>query len=254
MKDFAGKVAVVAGGGTGIGAETARILASRGAEVVIADLREANAAAVAREIVEAGGRAAPRGFDITDEEQVASLMCFAAETYGGIDCVHVNAADMGAFLLDTDAVTIPLDVFDRTIAVNLRGHLLCTRHAVPALIERGGGSLVYTSSAAADFGEPARVAYAMSKSGVQALARHVATRWGADNIRANAVAPGFTLTETTRDHFAKDEVRKYAMSVMRASRIGQPADIAEMVAFLMSSKGEWITGQTIGVDGGTILR
>lgn len=234
--------------------ETARILASRGAAVVVADLHEANAAAIAQQIEATGGQAAARGFDISDEEQVASLMAFATETYGGIDCVHVNAADMGAFLFDTDAVTVPLEIFDRTIAVNLRGHLLCTRHAVPALLQRGGGSIVYTSSGLANFGDPARVAYAMSKSGVQALARHVATRWGADNIRANAVALGFTLTETTREHLADEAVRKHAMSVMRASRIGRPADTAEMVAFLMSSKGEWITGQTIAVNGGTILR
>ena len=254
MEDLVGKVAVVAGGGSGIGAETARVLAREGAEVVVADFREANAATVAREIVNAGGRAVARGFDVSDEEQVASLMAFAVETYGGIDGVHVNVADMKAILLDTDAVTIPMEVFDRTIAVNLRGHLLCTRHAIPAMLRRGGGSLVYTTGAAADFGEPARVAYAMSKSGIHALVRHVATRWGGDNIRANAVAPGFTLTEATRDHLANEEVRKIAMSVTRASRIGRPADTAEMVAFLMSSKGEWITGQTIGVDGGAILR
>ena len=189
MKDFAGKVAVIAGGGSGIGAETARILASRGAAVVVADLNGYNAAVVAEEIKAVGGRAAARAFDITEEEQIASLMLFATETYGGVDCVHVNAADMSAFLLDTDAVTVPLEIFDRTIAVNLRGHFLCTRHAVPALLQRGGGSLVYTSSGLADFGDAARVAYAMSKSGVQSLVRHVATRWGADNIRGQCGGP-----------------------------------------------------------------
>ena len=121
MNDLSGKVFLVAGGGSGIGAETARILARRGASVVVGDIHAGNAAAVAQEIATAGGQASACAFDIRDEGSVASLIAVAGENYGGLDGVHVNAADMGAFLHDTDAVDVPLEIFDQTIAVNLRG-------------------------------------------------------------------------------------------------------------------------------------
>src|SRR4030095_8474875 len=122
----------------------------------------------------------------------------AGQRFGGLDGMHVNAADLGIITRDGDAITLPLDVFDRTIAVNLRGHLLCTRYAVPEMLKRGGGALVYTSSVAAYMGEPARVAYAIAKNGLHALLRHVASRWGKQGIRANAVAPGLVLTDAVR--------------------------------------------------------
>ena len=190
MRGLSGKSIVVAGGGSGIGAATAMRLASHGARVLVGDHRADKAQAVAADIRAAGGTADGRSFDIVDEESVRALVATAIELHGGLDGMHVNAADLDAVLHDGDAVDVPLAVVDRTLAVNLRGHLLCTRHAVPALLARGGGSIVYTSSGAAFMGEPARVAYAMSKNGLHALLRHVASRWGRQGVRANAVAPG----------------------------------------------------------------
>nr|WP_028008497.1 SDR family oxidoreductase [Solimonas flava] len=253
MRRLAGKVMIVAGGGSGIGAETARRLADEGAAVLVGDLDGGAAERVAARIVADGGTARGQHCDIADEASVAALVQAAVREWGGLDGIHVNAADMRALLDDTDALDVPLDIFDRTLRVNLRGHLLCTRAALPALLARGGGAIVYTSSGAADMGEPTRVSYAVSKSGLQALMRHVATRWGKAGVRANAIAPGLVLTEQLRDHFPED-LRLATLAITRSPRLGRSEDIAAMVAMLMSDDGAWINGQVLGVDGGARLR
>jgi NAD(P)-dependent dehydrogenase (short-subunit alcohol dehydrogenase family) len=148
---------------------------------------------------------------------------------------------------------VDLAVFDRTISVNLRGFLLCTRHAIPRMLERGGGAIVYTSSAAGHVGEPQRPSYGISKSGINALMRHVSSRWGREGIRANCVAPGLVLTKTIRDN-SDDAFRDFALSLGRVDRLGEPEDIAAAVAFLMSDDAAWITAQVLSVDGGSTVR
>jgi NAD(P)-dependent dehydrogenase (short-subunit alcohol dehydrogenase family) len=255
MRGLDGKVVVVAGGGSGIGAATAVRLADEGASVVVGDLDAANAEAVAAGIRAAGRSAVSAPFDISVDESVAALIDAALEQFGGLDALHANAADMtaAAILSDTNPVDVSLDVFDRTIAVNLRGHLLCTRHAIPRLLERGGGAIVYTSSAAAHSGDTERVSYGISKSGINALMRHVSTRWGHEGVRANCVAPGMVLTKTIRDN-SDQAFQDFALSLGHSDRLGEPEDIAAAVAFLMSDDASWITGQVISVDGGSTLR
>lgn len=247
-----GKVAVVAGGG-GIGGATARKLAQAGASVVIGDLNEADARTIAQDIVAQGGRALGVRCDISDETSVAAMVRLAVESFGGLDLIHVNAADLSVIFKDSNAVDVDLAVFDRTIAVNLRGHLLCTRAAIPELLKRGGGAIVYTTSGAAFIGEEERPCYAMAKSGLNALMRHVASRWGRHGIRANCVAPGFVLTEnnqkTLPEGFADAAVKR-----TRSTRLGKPEDIAAMVALLLSDEGNWINGQVVSVDGGATMR
>ncbi len=192
---FEGKVAVVVGGATGIGAATAHRLADEAARVVVADVVGDAAQATSDSIVEAGGVASPFTCDITESDQVAALFSFAAETFGGVDVVHVNAADLSIADRDTDAVTVPLEVFDRSIAVNLRGHLLAARFAIPAMLKRNGGSIVFTSSRGGLTSDSVRVSYSISKSGLLALNRHIALKWGKQGIRSNIVAPGAVLTD-----------------------------------------------------------
>ncbi|MDT4833720.1 putative oxidoreductase [compost metagenome] len=249
MQRLIDKVAVIAGGGSGIGAATAERLAMEGAAVVIGDLDGDRAHALAQRIQARGQRALGVQCDISDEASVAALVAAALDAFGGIDLMHANAADMGAIMHDTTALDVPLEIFDRTIAVNLRGYLLCTRHALPALLQRGGGALVYTSSAAAFMGEPERVCYGISKSGIHALMRHVASAWGKRGIRANVVAPGLILTETIRTQ-ASEAFKADVLKRGRSPRLGEPTDIAATVAFLASGDGEWINGQVISVDGG----
>ncbi|MDD3765393.1 MAG: SDR family NAD(P)-dependent oxidoreductase [Nevskiales bacterium] len=253
MRGLKGKRVAVVGAASGIGAATARRLAEEAATVVVADINAAGAAAVAGTIAAAGGDAVGHPCDIADEASVRRLMHFIGERYGGLDGLHINAADMQALQSDTDALDVSLEIFDRTLAVNLRGHLLCTRHALPLLLRQGGGAIVYTSSGAADFGEPTRVSYAVSKSGLHALMRHVASRWGKDGVRANAIAPGLVITEQLREHFP-ESLRQATLAVTRSPRLGTSEDIAAMVAMLMSDDGAWVTGQVIGVDGGAMLR
>jgi len=253
MRGLKDKVAVIAGGGSGIGAATARRLAEEGARLVIGDLSAAAARSVCSGIETAGGRATGLPFDVRDAGSVARLMQAAVETYGRLDALHVNAADMGAVRLDPDAAAVSFELFDRTIAVNLRGHLLCTQQALPHLLRSGGGAIVYTTSESAYIGEPTRVAYAMSKSGVNALMRHVASRWGREGVRANAVAPGFTLTEEI-DQQLDPKLRAEFLAGVRGKRLVSPQDVAAAVAFLLSEDAASINGQVISVDGGSTMR
>jgi NAD(P)-dependent dehydrogenase (short-subunit alcohol dehydrogenase family) len=255
MRGLKDKVAVVAGGAGGIGSATSLRLGQEGCSVVVADLNAEAAAQVATQITEDGGTAVSLGVDISDEASVAEMVALAVATYGGLDILHANAADLSAGTLgrDSNALDVDLDAFDRTLAVNLRGHLLCTRAALPEILQRGGGALVYTSSGAAFMGEPERPSYAVSKSGLNALVRHVASKWGRKHVRANAVAPGLVLTDGPRSVLTEDFM-KLALRGTRSWRLGEPEDIAAMVAFLASTDGEWINGQILSVDGGASLR
>lgn len=255
MRGLAGKVAVVAGGAGGIGTATCIRLGEEGASVVVGDVDGSAAEDVAARIRAAGGQAVAIGADISDGAQVEDLVQTALKEFGGLDVVHANAADLSADIIgrDSDIVGIPMEVFDRTVAVNLRGHVLCARHAVPVMLERGGGALVFTSSAAAYVGEPERPAYAITKSGITALVRHIASKWGKQGIRANAIAPGLVLTPTVQEGL-EPRFREKVLRMGRSSRLGKPDDIAAMVAYLGSTDGEWINGQVISVDGGALMR
>lgn len=252
MRGLEGKVVIVAGAGSGIGAEAAHRLAQEGCHVVVGDYVDDNARAVADAICADGGSAIAVRFDQSDDASVAALVATAIDRFGRLDGMHANAADMAALWEDSDALSVPLDIFDRTIAVNQRGYLLCTRHALPHLVS-SRGAIVYTSSGAAFAGEDVRVSYAMSKAAILALMRHVATRWGKQGVRANAIAPGFVLTaENSRT--ITPEFTAQMLATGRSWRMGAPADIASMVALLLSEEGEWINGQTISVDGGATIR
>lgn len=253
MQRLHNKVAIVAGGAAGIGAVTARHLAREGAAVVIGDLDGERAQRLAASLREEGAQALGVHCDISDEGSVAALVAAALEGFGGLDLMHVNAADMRSLLEDTNVLDVPLEIFDRTMAVNLRGHFLCTRHAVPAMLERGGGAIIYMSSAAAYMGEPERVCYGISKSGILALMRHVASAWGRQGVRANVIAPGLVITDDNRAGMPQ-EFQDQVLSITRSPRLGTPDDISAAVVYLGSRDGEWINGQVLGVDGGVLLR
>jgi NAD(P)-dependent dehydrogenase (short-subunit alcohol dehydrogenase family) len=254
LSGLVGKVVVVAGGATGIGAATAARLAEEGCLVVVGDVAIDHAARTVAGIVAAGGTATAVGFDLADTDSVATLFDTASTFYGGVDGVFAVGADMRAIRADTDVVDIDLAVWDRVMAVNLRGYVATMKYAIPHLLARGGGAIVNMSSVAAFQGEPARPAYATAKAGIGALTRHVASRWGKAGIRCNAVAPGFTATEAIQSAPQWPELEAAALERIRAPRVGTTGDIAALVTFLISDEGEWINGQIINVDGGTILR
>jgi NAD(P)-dependent dehydrogenase (short-subunit alcohol dehydrogenase family) len=253
-KGLADKVAVVVGGATGIGAATAARLGAEGCRVVIGDVAADAAQQTAAGIVAAGGTATHVAFDLADPASVADLIRTAATTYEGVDLMFNVGADMGTIRADTDVVDIDLGIWDRVMAVNLRGYVAAMKYAIPHMLAGGGGAIVNTSSAAAFQGEPARPAYATAKAGIGALTRHVASRWGKEGIRCNAVAPGFTATEAIRSVPQWPDLQTAALKRIRGPRVGDPGDIAALVTFLLSEEGEWINGQVINIDGGTVLR
>jgi NAD(P)-dependent dehydrogenase (short-subunit alcohol dehydrogenase family) len=249
-----GKSIIIAGASSGIGRITALRMAAEGAAVMLAAPAADGAKldAVKRAIEADGGTAVTEHFDAAYDASAANLVRRAEEVFGGIDAVHANFADLGVIHHDSDAVLVSDEVLDRTLDINLKGMLRMTRHAVPALLRRGGGAMIYTSSAAAVAGEPERPCYAMSKSGLNALVRHVASRWGKSNIRANAIMPGFIVTDENRAGLPPGFLDA-VVAAGRSSRHGRPEDIAAMAALLASDDGEWINGQTIAVDGGSVL-
>ncbi len=251
MRGLNGKSGIVAGGGRGIGAATAERLAQEGASVVVGDIRQDWAESAAQRILDAGGTAIGVEVNVCDPDSVARLVKVALDSFGKLDFFHANQA--GATEGDIDALTIPLDVFDRSVDLNLRSHLICTQQALPHMLAAGGGAMIYTSSGAAYGGSPFQVAYPATKNGIHALMRHVAARYGSEGIRANAVAPGLVMTEAAQEHLTPasiEAMRKRAL----LPRLGEPKDIAAMVAFLASDDAEWITGQVFSVNGGMSMR
>ena len=250
-RGLAGKVVLIAGGG-GIGDDAARRLAAEGCRVVLGDIALAAAEEAAEVIRQTGGDCTAVGYDQSDEASVRAFVDAAIATYGRIDHLFANAADMHALQEDSNVLDIDLDIFDRTVAVNMRGAVLVTRYALPQIIANRG-AIVYTSSDAAHVGEPQRVTYAMTKSAINALMRHVASRWGREGLRANAILPGLVLTPQLQSRM-DDAQRAMAVEGTRSFRAGESRDIAAMVAMLMSRDGEWITGQTLSVNGGVTMR
>jgi len=247
---LADKVIVVAGAG-GIGDELARRYAAEGAAVVLGDLDGEGAARTASAIAAGGGRAIGMVLDGGDDASIAALVARAVSEFGGLDGFHANYACFAEG--GEDVLDLPMAAYDEVMHVNARGFVLCTRHALPHLLARGGGTMLYTSSGAAYMGEPMRLAYAMSKLAIHALMRHVARRFGRQGIRANVISPGVILHERMAQMVPPEIVAGFSEATLTGT-LGTPEDIAAMAALLLSDEGRYITGQVIGVDGGNPLR
>ena len=249
---FVGKVAIVTGAGGNIGRATARRLAAEGASVTVADLDGAAADEVVAEIVAAGGAARAQTTDVTDPDAVEAMVQDTVVAYGGLDVLHNNAAAIALNGRDQDVVTMDLDTWRRVLDVNLTGPMLGCRSAIPAMLERGGGAIVNTASAAAFYGSKSLAAYGTSKAGLVALTRSVATAYGDRGIRCNAVAPGVVVDRAAQDALGGpmgDRLRRYTTSHL-VGRLGYPEEIATAVAYLASDDAAFVTGETLRIDGG----
>ena len=248
-----GKVAIVTGAGSGIGRVTAMRMAAEGARVLLVDINLDSMEAVAGEVRDAGGDAVGLVADVADENDVRTMVDTACAQWGGVDILHNNAAAVGPneVVRDVDLLDLDVQVWDRTMAVNVRGPMLGCKHAIPVMIERGGGSIINTTSTAALVGSAIRFAYGTSKSALLSFAKHVATAYGKHGIRCNNVAPSMTLTPSVDRMIPADKFDLYRR-VHPLDRVGRPEDIANAVVWLASDEASFVTGQTLVVDGGLL--
>ena len=253
LNRFEGKVIAIAGGAGGIGSAVSARLAGEGATVIIGDISMTAAEESAAAVAAQGGRAMPIRLDIGDEASVDAFVRTAVGEHGGLDGFHVNAVDSSLREKDTDAVAMDMDDYDEMMRVNLRGYFLCTRHAVPQILARGGGCMLYTGSGMVYAPMAERPVYAMGKSAIHALMRQVATRWGKQGVRSNVISPGLILHPAViaakGTAFAEQTLR-----AVKVPRLGEPRDIAAVAAMLLSDDGAFVTGQVISVDGGQTMR
>ncbi len=246
-----GRVAIVTGGGGGIGGASARALARAGAAVLVVDIDEAAAQAAAAEIRDSGRAAAAFRADLSEEAQVVAAIGAATSQFGRLDVLHNNAAltDSDFLSVDTAVTDLALEVWERTMAVNLRSQMLTCKHAVPEMVRGGGGSIINMSSGASLKGDRTRTAYGVSKAGVNALTLYVATSHGKHGIRVNTILPGLVITDAVRAHLDDKILASLSKATLTPS-VGEPDDIADVVVFLASDESRYITGQMIPVDGG----
>lgn len=242
-----GKLALVTGGAAGIGRETARTLAREGAEVVIADIDLDRAKQAADEI---GDAASALHFDATDADSIATLVAEVVGRHGRIDVVHNNAALVGpdAWYTDGSVVDTTIEMWDRAFATNVRSIFVMCKNVLPHMAAAGKGSIVNMASVAGLRGSPALTAYGSSKAAVIGLTRYVAAQHGRQGVRCNAIAPGVIRTQQLLD--AVPDLPAQALAGVASPRVGEPSDIANMVAFLASDDSEFVNGEVYRVDGG----
>lgn len=249
MGVLADKVAIVTGAGGGIGRPTALLLAANGARVVAADINEEAAARTVSLIEQAGGEALCLRVDITRESDIRDLVAATLSRFGKID-VLVNNAAVGS-AKDHDIVGMDTEVWDHVMLGNTRGTMLCCKYVLPAMIERGDGAIVNIASGAALTGQLTNAAYNAAKAAVISLTQSVATMYGKQGIRCNAIAPGLILHERLAAFFPQPYIQMDKDNVLTPQQ-GTPGDIAEAVLFLASSASRFITGHVLPVDGGLL--
>ncbi len=245
-----GKSALITGGGGGIGRATALAFAREGARLAVADFNEQAAQDTVAQVNAAGGQAMTLTGDVTDSATVQAMVASVVAAYGRLDCAFNNAGIAG-FQVDaagkrthewSDAA------FERMIDVNLKGVWLCMKHELPQMIAQGGGVIVNTGSIAGLVGLRTSSAYVAAKHGVLGLTKTAAIEYAGDNIRVNAVCPGYIQTNMTAEVMTRRGTEIMANTPF--GRMGTPGEIAEMVVWLSSDRASYVTGGCYNVDGG----
>ena len=248
-----GKVAIVTGGGSGIGRASAEAFAREGARVVVADLSESDALETAAKIGEGGGEAATAIGDVTDGAGAEAMVRAAVDRYGGLDVLLNSAGITSRHGSLRDAS--PEEAWDKVIDINLKGTWMVSWHAVPEMERSGGGSIVNLASTMALVGYPVGIGdgfnpYPPSKGGVIQFTRTLALAYAKKGIRVNCLCPGYIATSLTADLRANDETRRLTLDRTPMGRYGLPEEVANAALFLASDESSFITGSPLIVDGG----
>ena len=255
MMGLDGKVAVITGSGNGIGRAIALAMAGAGAKVVVSDVLEDDGARTVQEITVLGGSAIFVTADVSDAEQAQNLIETAITTFGGLDILVNNAGTSGGYARLHEVE--PKD-FDRVISVNLRGTFLCSKYAIPHFLAQKGGSIVNIASTYGLIGAPNAPAYCASKAAIINLTRQLAVDYGPDQIRVNAICPGYIDTSLgrRRSFLSQQEIadssarREKAASLQPLGRQAQPSEVASVALFLSGAGSSFMTGSIVTVDGG----
>lgn len=253
MTDLTGRVALVIGSATGIGAASATALARAGAHVLLGDIAAGAAQERAAELRDTGLAAEAIACDVADEQQVAAAVADAMRRWGRLDILHNNAAAMQLVAQDQLVENADAAHWDETFRINLRGQMLGCKHAIPAMRAGGGGSIINTASASGRLGDLSVSAYGAAKAGIEQLTRAVATQNGRAGIRCNAVVPGLIdvgrKPGTGMGPERRALLEQHQVLPFRAG----PDVIADVVVFLAGDASRFITGQSIVVDGGLLM-
>jgi len=246
-KHLSNRVALITGGGQGIGRAVALRFAGEGAKVVVIDIVAESARAVADEIKAAGGEALAVTCDVTRRDQIDALVGQVLDAYGQIDILCNNAG----ITRDARLVKMTEDEFDSVVDVNLKGVFNLTQAVAPHMIERGYGRVISASSIVGLYGNFGQTNYVASKAGVIGMTRVWARELGPKGITANAVAPGFIATDMVKT-MPQDVLDKF-ISMTPARRLGEPEDIASAFLFLASDEASFVNGAVLSVDGGLVI-
>ena len=250
MFNFVGKVALVTGGSNGIGRATALLFARHGAKVVIADIDPAGQE-TAELIKRERGEACFVQTDVRETNEVQHLVATAIETYGGLHCAFNNAGVLPPTTLLGDMDDA---IFDKVLAVDLKGVFLCMKYEIQHMLQGGGGAIVNNASIAGMIADPGISAYVAAKHGVIGLSKAAAIEYAGKGIRINAIAPGLVETSMTKHWFDDPNIRSHFLANSPIGRFAQPEEIADTVLFLCSDFASFAVGQTFAIDGGYTAR
>lgn len=251
---FKDKVALVTGGAAGIGRAAALAFAREGAAVTVADRDRANGEALAKQIRDSGGRAIFIETDVTSEEAIAAMVAKTVAEFGGLDAAYNNVGTMGNY---TTATTCTMAEWDNVIRLNMTATWLCMKYEIPEMIKRGGGAIVNAASRAGDSATPNIFAYVTTKHGVIGMTRAAAIDFAAQNVRVNALLPGFIDTQMLHGAAAgagMPPMQELAKVMVPLQRLGKPQEPAELAVWLCSDHASYITGNAMIVDGGLSAR
>ncbi|MFJ7648688.1 SDR family NAD(P)-dependent oxidoreductase [Lysinibacillus sp. NPDC097279] len=248
MKRVENKVALVTGGASGIGLSAATLLAKEGAKVVIADYNLDGAKEIADVLVKEGYEAAAVFLDAGDADSIKAAVEFTVEKFGSLTVLFNNVGSTN-LQKDLDVVNMDLEEFDRLVNINLKSVLLGSRFAIPHMQKAGGGSIINTASMGGFASDQIRTAYGTTKAGVVHLTKYIATQYGKDKIRCNAIAPGLILTPAAKNSLPK-ELLEIFTKYNALPYNGEADDIGYAVVYLASDESKFMTGQTLQIEGG----